>query len=132
MERCIGKYLFNYNTINDILTPSQSGFRNGDSPTNQLLHNYHTICEADDNGKEVTAFFCDISKALDRVWHESLLFKLCTIGCSDSIVNWYFTFLSNPRQRVVINGQASDWASVLAGVPQGSSLGPLLFLFFYK
>ena len=129
MERCIHKYLCNYITVNDILTPLQSDFRHGDSTTNQLLHTYHTICKAVDKGKEIRAVFCDISKAFDRVWHKGLLFKLLTIGCSDSIVNWFLSYLSNRRQRVVINGQASDWTSVLAKVPQGSILGPLLFLF---
>ena len=114
------------------MTPLQSGFRHGDSMTNQLLHTYHTICEAVDKGKEVGAVFCDISKAFDRVWHKGLLFKLQTIGCTDSIVDWFLSYLSYGRQQVVINRQASDWASVLAGVPQGSILGPLLFLFFYK
>ena len=130
MELCIHKYLYNYITVNGILTPLQSGIRYGDSTTNQLQHTYHTICEAVDKDKELRAVFCDISKAFDRVWHKGLLFKLRTIGCSDSIVNWFLSYLSNRRQQVVINGQAFDWASVLAGVPQGSILGPLLFLFF--
>ena len=130
MERCIHKYIYNYITVNDILTPLQSGFRHGDSTTNQLLHTFHTICKAADKGKGVRAVFCHISIAFDRVWHKGLLFKLRTIGCSDSIVNWFLSYLSNRRQLVVINGQASDWASVLAGVPEGSILGPLLFLIF--
>ena len=53
MERCIHKYPYNYITVNDILTPLQSGFRHGDSTTNQLLHTNHTICEAVDKDKEV-------------------------------------------------------------------------------
>ena len=57
MERCIHEYLYKYITINDILTPLQFHFRHGDSMTNQLLHTYHTICEAVDKGKEVRAVF---------------------------------------------------------------------------
>ena len=129
MERCIHKYLFNFITVNDILTPLQSGFRHKDSTTSQLLHTYHTICEAIDKGKEVRAVFCDISKAFNRVWHKDLLFKLRTKGCSYSIVNWFLSYLPNRRQQAVINRQASDWASVFAGVPQGSILGSLLFPF---
>lgn len=75
MERCMHKYLYNYVIANQILTPFQSGFVQGDSTTNQLIHTYHTICEAVDNGKERTVF-CDISKAFDPVCHRSLLHKL--------------------------------------------------------
>ena len=132
MKRCIHKYLYNYITVNDILTTLQSGFRHRDSTTSQLLRTYHTICEAVDKGKKVRAVVCDISKAFDRVWHKRLPFKLRTIGCSDSIVHWFLSYFSNRWQRVVINGQVSDWASVLNGVPQGSILCPLPFLFFYK
>ena len=72
------------------------------------------------------AVFCDISKAFDRVWHKGLLFKLRSIGCSDRIVNWFLSYLSNRRERVVING----WASVLAGVPQVSFWVHFYFFFF--
>ena len=88
------------------------------------------FCEAVDNRKEVRVVFCDISKAFDRVWHEGLLFKLAVIGCSKSLLKWFTSHLSGRRQRVVINGMISDWASIFAGVPQGSFLGPLLFLIF--
>ena len=67
LERCFHKVLYNYIHENRILTPFQSGFVTGDSTTFQLLHIYHTFCEAVDSGKEVRVVFCDISKAFDRV-----------------------------------------------------------------
>ena len=80
--------------------------------------------------KRLGQFFCDISKAFDRVWHKGLLHKLSGIGCSDMVVQWYASYLPGRQQRVVINGQSSDWAPINAGVPQGSILGPLLFLIY--
>ncbi|MEW8548405.1 MAG: reverse transcriptase family protein, partial [Candidatus Thiodiazotropha sp.] len=130
MERCVHKSLYNYVTVNGILSPLQSGFIRGDSTTYQLIHTYHSFCEAVDRGKEVRTVFCDISKAFDRVWHRGLLHKLSGIGCSDIIVQWFASYLSGRQQRVVINGEASDWAVINAGVPQGSILGPLLFLIY--
>ena len=122
MERCIHKHLYNYVVSHQLLTPFQSGFIQGDSTTYQLLHTYHTLCEAVDNGKEVRAVFCDISKAFDRVWHKGLLHKLRGIGCSEQVLKWFTSYLSGRRQPVVLNGQTSDWAPVEAGVPQGSTL----------
>ena len=72
MERCVHKHIFNYISENSLLTPFQSGFIQGDSTTFQLLHTYHSFLEAVDGGKEVRVVFCDISKALDRVWHKGL------------------------------------------------------------
>ena len=88
------------------------------------------FCEAVDGGKEVRAVFCDISKAFGRVWHRGLLHKLESIGVSESLLSWFQSYLSDRRQRVVLNGQTSDWAFVDAGVPQGSIFGPLLFLIY--
>ena len=103
MERCVHKHLYNYVTSDQLLTPLQSGFVQGDSTTYQLLHTYHTFCEAVDKGKEVRAVFCDISKAFDRVLYKGLLHKMSGIGCSDNVLRWF---------------------------PQESILGPLLFLLY--
>ena len=130
MERCVHKVLYNYINEHKLLTPYQLGFVPGDSTTFQLLHTYHMFCEAVDGGKEVRVVFCDISKASDRVWHRGLIHKLRDIGCSDRLLNWFSSYLSNRRQRVIYNGQASEWTFVKAGVPQGSILGPLLFLIY--
>ena len=94
MERCVNKHLYNYMFTNLLLTPLQSGFREGDSTTNQLLYTDHKICEAVDKDKEIRAVFCDISKAFDRVWHKGLLYKLHCMGCSNRIAMWFVSYLS--------------------------------------
>ena len=71
----------------------------------------------------------DISKAFDKVWHESLLCELESFGISGNL-NLFQSFLNDTYQRVIINGQHSDWVPILAGVPLGSILGPLLFLIY--
>ena len=76
------------------------------------------------------AVFCDISKAFDRVWHKGLLYKLRRIGISGSLLSWFANYLKGRRQRVVLPGVSSNWSSINAGVPQGSILGPLLFLIY--
>ena len=83
-----------------------------------------------DYNLKVRAAFLDISKAFDKVWHKGLTFKLKQNGISDKILNIITDFLSFRKQRVVLNGQASPWVSIEAGVPQGSILGPLLFLIY--
>ena len=72
----------------------------------------------------------DISKAFDRVWHEGLIYKLQSLGISGLPLKCIESFLSNRSQRVLLNGQSSSWSPVLAGVPQGCVLGPLLFIVY--
>ena len=70
------------------------------------------------------------SKAFDRVWHDGLVHKLKILGIAGNLLKWLTNYLKDRLQRVVINGANSDWIKILAGVPQGSILGPLLFLIY--
>ena len=70
----------------------------------------------------------DISKAFDKVWHEGLIYKVQQNGISGELLNILIDFLNNRKQRVVLSGHSSNWVDVKAGAPQGSIMGPLLFL----
>ena len=73
--------------------------------------------------------FLDISKAFDRVWHEGLIYKIKCMGVKGDLLALTESFLFKRQQRVVLNGQESEWPTIKAGVPQGLILGPLFFLY---
>ena len=129
-ERLIFSEMFSFFLAKNLLAPNQSGFKPGDSCMNQLLSITHEIYSSFDGGFEVRSVFLDISKAFDKVWHEGIIFKLQQNGISDDLLNILSDFLRNRKQRVTLNGQSSSWTNVNAGVPQGSILGPLLFLIY--
>ena len=120
-ERIFFNPMLKFLEENNLLCPHQSGFSSSDSCKSQLLSIVHDIYPSFDQilTLEVRANFLDISKAFNKVWHEELLFKLDHIGISRNLLSLLKSFLNNRFQRVVLNGQCSNWSSVLAGVPQG-------------
>ena len=106
-ERIVFKNLYNYFISNNLITKNQSGFRPGDSGTNQLLSLVHEIHEAfnDNRCLEVRSVYLDMSKAFDKVWHEGLIFKLKQNGIDGILLALLSDYLQNRRQRVVLNGQ---------------------------
>ena len=109
--------LFEFFIANNLISKNQSGFRPGDSCVNQLLSIAHEIYQSFDENLEVWAVTLDISKAFDKVWHKRLKFKLKQNGISEKILNIITNFLSFRKQQVVLNGQASPWVSIEAGMP---------------
>ena len=119
--------MYKFFITNNLLSPNQSGFRPGDSCINQLLAITSEIYNA---FEKTRAAFLDISKAFDKVWHSGLIFKLKQNGISGNLLTMLESYLTDRKQRVILNGIESSWESISSGVPQGSVLGPLLFLIY--
>ena len=105
-------------------------FRPGDSCINQLLLINHEIFSASDMEVEVHEIFLDISKVLDKVWHDGLIFKLCQNDICGEMINTLEDVLRNRKKTIVLNGQCLSGVDIRADVPQRSILGPLLFLIY--
>ena len=130
MERAVYNVLYKYFRTHGLLSERNSGFKENDSTINQLIHLCNNIYKGLDKSKDMCVVFLDVSKAFDKVYHKGLLHKLEQLGICGKLLKWLESYLTNRKQRVVINGKMSDPKSINASVPQGSILGPLLFLVY--
>ncbi|KAK3090482.1 hypothetical protein FSP39_012209 [Pinctada imbricata] len=129
-ERVMFRHIYNHLHENDLLYDLQAGFRPGHSTVSQLIEIYHQICLAIDNRDFSCFTFCDISKAFDRVWIKGLIHKLDKYGIKGQLLSWLSDYLTDRTQQVKLKNSVSSQGIINSGVPQGSVLGPLLFLIY--
>ena len=130
LERLICREVHQYLSENDILSTEQFGFRPGRSTEDQLLLTYNDITANLNDGCASDLILFDFSKAFDRVSHPILLEKLRCLGFRGQLISWIRDFLTGRTMKVMVKDTLSEPAEVLSGVPQGSVLGPVLFLLF--
>ena len=128
LEHIICQHMMSHLESHKILTSLQHGFRSGHSCETQLVTTMDGLLKNADNSTQTDMLILDFSKAFDTDPHSRLLLKLESYGIKGTTLRWIKSFLSNRHQQVVIDSETSGPAPVMSGVPQGTVLGPILFL----
>ena len=128
LERCVFRNIEHH--VFQQINPCQHGFVPRKSCITQLIEVFEHIGRQLDNGKQIDVIYLDMSKAFDKVSHTKLLHRLREFGFKGNLLNWFSSYLSNRYQQTTVAGATSRPLAVTSGVPQGSILGPLLFLLY--
>ena len=128
LEKCVFSKIYDH--VHHVLNPPQHGFRTNRSCVTQLLQHVHLLASTLDTGGQIDSIYFDMAKAFDRIPHQKLIYKLRFYGFCDPLLSWIEDYLTNRRHRVIIDGMSSQWKHVTSRVPQGSLIGPILFLVY--
>ena len=130
MEKLVKESIVAHLNKRNLIRESQHGFMEGKSCLTNLLSFLETATSYNDDGLPVDVLYLDFSKAFDKVPHQRLITKLKAHGIGNTVANWVEGWLTDREQRVTIKGKQSPWLPVKSGVPQGSVLGPTLFVVY--
>ena len=129
-EKIVHKQLFEFLELNSVIYESQFGFQKNRSTLHSLIEIIENIRECIEKSNYGCGIFIDLKKAFDTVNHDILINKLEHYGVRDISLKWFFSYLTGRTQYTSLNNTSSDVKSITCGVPQGSVLGPLLFLIY--